>query len=114
MDKYHAELHSRQRRVRAGREARRAAGVYDALPTVPELFRHKDVFITGASGFLGRVLVEKLLRSCPDVGTLYLLLRPKKGVAPVDRVHAIVDVPVRRQGDRWSLERSPEPLQSGG
>lgn len=94
MDKYHAELHSRQRRVRAGREARRAAGVYDALPTVPELFRHKDVFITGASGFLGRVLVEKLLRSCPDVGTLYLLLRPKKGVAPVDRVHAIVDVPL--------------------
>ena len=46
---------------------------------IAEFYRDRCVFITGATGFLGKVLVEKLLRSCPDVKTLYLLIRPKKG-----------------------------------
>ena len=28
---------------------------------------------------MGKVLVEKLLRSCPDIATIYLLMRPKRG-----------------------------------
>lgn len=28
-------------------------------------FRKKSIFITGATGFLGKQLVEKLVRSCP-------------------------------------------------
>ncbi|XP_017781326.1 PREDICTED: putative fatty acyl-CoA reductase CG8306 isoform X2 [Nicrophorus vespilloides] len=39
----------------------------------------KNVFITGGSGFLGICLLEKLLRTIPDIGTIYLLLRPKRG-----------------------------------
>lgn len=46
---------------------------------VTEFYRDRNVFITGATGFLGKVLVEKLLRSCPDIKTLYLLIRPKSG-----------------------------------
>src|SRR6185295_16007855 len=34
------------------------------------------IFLTGSTGFVGRVLVEKLLWSVPDVGKLYLLIRP--------------------------------------
>ncbi len=34
------------------------------------------LFITGATGFLGKVLVEKLLWSVPGVGKLLLLVRP--------------------------------------
>ncbi|MEM7351510.1 MAG: SDR family oxidoreductase, partial [Acidobacteriota bacterium] len=34
------------------------------------------LFITGATGFLGKVLVEKLLWSVPGVGKLLLLIRP--------------------------------------
>lgn len=36
------------------------------------------VLITGATGFLGKALLEKLLRSCPRISTIYLLIRPKK------------------------------------
>lgn len=39
-----------------------------------------NVFITGGTGFLGKVVIEKLLRSCPDLNTIYCLMRPKKGL----------------------------------
>jgi fatty acyl-CoA reductase len=46
---------------------------------IPGFFKGRCIFITGATGFMGKVLVEKLLRSCPDVATIYLLMRPKRG-----------------------------------
>ncbi|XP_045467832.1 fatty acyl-CoA reductase wat-like isoform X2 [Harmonia axyridis] len=41
-------------------------------------YEETNVFITGGTGFLGKLLIEKLLRST-SVSTLYLLVRPKKG-----------------------------------
>ena len=35
----------------------------------------KHVLITGATGFLGKVVLENLLRSVPDIAGIYLLLR---------------------------------------
>lgn len=49
----------------------------------------KTIFITGGSGFLGKVLIEKLLRKSPDIEKIYLLLRPKKGTPPKQRVETI-------------------------
>lgn len=66
----------------------------EVLPRIPAVFAGKNVFITGASGFLGKVLVEKLLRSCPDVGNVYMLLRAKKGKSPEERLKAITNLPV--------------------
>lgn len=34
---------------------------------------------------MGKVLVEKLLRECPLINRMYLLVRKKKGVEPVQR-----------------------------
>ncbi|KAL3619868.1 hypothetical protein CASFOL_034780 [Castilleja foliolosa] len=39
-------------------------------------YEGKNIFITGATGLLGKVLVEKILRSTP-VGKLYLLIKAK-------------------------------------
>lgn len=51
----------------------------DALGTpIQEFFRGTNVFITGGTGFMGKVLTEKILRSCPHVAQIYLLVRPKK------------------------------------
>lgn len=47
---------------------------------IAKWFAGKVVFVTGATGFMGKVLVEKLLRDCPDIDTMYLLIRSKKGV----------------------------------
>lgn len=46
---------------------------------VQSWYKGKSIFITGATGFMGKVLVEKLLRSCPDIKNLYLLIRSKRG-----------------------------------
>lgn len=54
-------------------------------PSIPEWFAGKCILITGATGFMGKVLVEKLLRDCPDVAQLYLLIRKKKGIEPAQR-----------------------------
>lgn len=50
------------------------------LSDIPQWFAGKSIFVTGATGFMGKVLVEKLLRDCPDIEKMYLLIRTKKGV----------------------------------
>jgi fatty acyl-CoA reductase len=32
---------------------------------IADFFKQKTIFITGATGFIGKQLVEKLVRSCP-------------------------------------------------
>ncbi|KAG8343396.1 hypothetical protein TRVL_05777 [Trypanosoma vivax] len=40
-------------------------------------FSQKCVFVTGGSGFMGKVFLYKLLKECPDIGTIYVLMRGK-------------------------------------
>lgn len=61
-------------------------------PTIGEWFKNRHVLITGATGFMGKVLVSKLLVSCPDVEKIYLLVREKKGIDPETRLQSIVQV----------------------
>jgi len=42
---------------------------------VNEQLEGKNILITGCSGFLGKVLLEKIIRSIPNVANLYLLVR---------------------------------------
>ncbi|GJP50292.1 hypothetical protein CLOM_g9427 [Closterium sp. NIES-68] len=46
------------------------------LGIIPFL-KGKNILITGATGFLAKALVEKILREQPDVGQLYLLIQPR-------------------------------------
>lgn len=52
---------------------------------VSSWYANKNILITGSTGFMGKVLVEKLLRDCPDIKCLYLLIREKKGISIADR-----------------------------
>ncbi|CAK1546455.1 unnamed protein product [Leptosia nina] len=61
------------------------------VPSIKEYFKGKTIFITGGSGFMGNVLIEKLLFSCTDLERIYLLLREKKGVKPEDRLAAFYE-----------------------
>ncbi|XP_069479707.1 fatty acyl-CoA reductase 1 isoform X4 [Ambystoma mexicanum] len=54
--------------------------------SIPEFYEGKNVLITGATGFMGKVLLEKLLRSCPNVKAVYVLVRPKDEQKPPERV----------------------------
>lgn len=50
-----------------------------AYVSVSEFYRNRSIFMTGGTGFMGKVLVYKLLKSCPDIKCIYLLMRPKRG-----------------------------------
>ncbi|XP_045770373.1 putative fatty acyl-CoA reductase CG5065 [Maniola jurtina] len=58
---------------------------------VREFYAGKTIFITGATGFMGKVLVYKLLRSCPDLKTIYILVRKKKGQSPEARLETFIN-----------------------
>lgn len=57
------------------------------LNPIQKFYKGKTIFVTGAGGFMGKVLIEKLLYSCSDIKEIIILLRPKKGKSPVQRVN---------------------------
>ncbi|EZA46452.1 Putative fatty acyl-CoA reductase, partial [Ooceraea biroi] len=56
---------------------------------VMDFYNGKNVFVTGGTGFVGVCLIEKLLRCCPDVKNIYLLIRPKKGKEIAERLEEL-------------------------
>lgn len=70
---------------------------------VKDVFSGRSIFVTGASGFLGKVLVEKLLYSVPEIKNVYLLIRPLKGHSPSDRLNKLLEVRIP-YFDRIQLE----------
>ena len=64
--------------------------------SIPEFFANRSVFITGATGFVGKALIEKLLRSCPQIGRIYLLIRPSKDKDAQSRLRELLKTEVRR------------------
>ncbi len=48
------------------------------MNTISDFFDDRTILITGASGFLGQPMLEKILREIPQVRRIYLLLRPKR------------------------------------
>ncbi|XP_068085001.1 putative fatty acyl-CoA reductase CG5065 isoform X3 [Anabrus simplex] len=65
----------------------------DTLPatTIPEFYAGQDVFVTGATGFVGKIVVEKLLWSCPRIGNIYMLVRRRRGMKPQDRLREFTE-----------------------
>ncbi|KAI8475868.1 MAG: male sterility protein-domain-containing protein [Monoraphidium minutum] len=51
------------------------------------------VLLTGATGYIGSLVLEKLLRSTA-VGTVYVLLRPRRGAGAADRLAALLGGPL--------------------
>jgi fatty acyl-CoA reductase len=68
--------------------------VYIMAASIPEYYEGKNIFITGATGFLGKVLVEKLLRSCPRIHRIYCLVRPRRGKGAAERLKSMLEEPL--------------------
>lgn len=51
-----------------------------------EAYAGKKILLTGGTGFLGTALVEKILRSLPDLGKLYLVVRASRDKSAKDRL----------------------------
>lgn len=64
------------------------------LNSVQQFYAGKTIFITGGSGFMGKVLIERLLYNCSEVRELILLMRPKRGKSATQRVEDFSRLPV--------------------
>ena len=69
------------------------------MVSIPEYYEGKNIILTGATGFLGKVLLEKLLRSCPKVNSVYVLVRQQAGQTPQERVEEILSAKVNVEDD---------------
>ncbi|XP_029166891.1 putative fatty acyl-CoA reductase CG5065 [Nylanderia fulva] len=77
------------------------------FPSIPEWFLNKSVLITGGTGFMGKVLISKLLLSCPDIGDIFLLIRRKKGADSQARLNIIL----QQEPFKILREQFPERLK---
>jgi len=66
---------------------------------IQSYYKDKIIFITGASGYMGKVLLEKLLYSCLEIDKIYLLIRGKKGHSSDTRLNSIFHLPVRHRAN---------------
>lgn len=62
---------------------------------IKDFYADSTVFVTGGTGFLGKALLEKLLRTCDKVQTVYVLMREKKQQSCDDRFQKWLQDPVR-------------------
>ncbi|KAJ4971515.1 hypothetical protein NE237_004614 [Protea cynaroides] len=53
---------------------------------IVKFLRGKQLFITGATGFLAKVLIEKILRTMPDVGKIFLLIKARNKEDAMNRL----------------------------
>lgn len=61
---------------------------------IQEFYKGTTIFLDGATGFLGKLTLEKLLRTCTDIKKIYILLRPKKGKDINERFEQLFEGPV--------------------
>uniref|UniRef100_A0A914I2E4 Fatty acyl-CoA reductase n=1 Tax=Globodera rostochiensis TaxID=31243 RepID=A0A914I2E4_GLORO len=61
---------------------------------VSPLFEDSCLLITGATGFLGKVLLEKLLFSQPKIDKIFLLIRPLNKQTVKERLEALLESPL--------------------
>lgn len=78
------------------------ATIFESNTSIPAFFAGRDIFITGGTGFMGKVLIEKLLRSCPNLKRIFVLIRPKKQSTATARIEELKKLPVF---DRLRIEQ---------
>ena len=77
---------------------------------IGQFYQGRSVFVTGATGFMGKVLVRKLLHSCSAVEKIYILIRTKRNVLPHDRLKVLLDSPLFKEFKGSAILKKVEAL----
>nr|GEW89398.1 alcohol-forming fatty acyl-CoA reductase [Tanacetum cinerariifolium] len=60
------------------------------MESILEYLSNKTILVTGATGFLGKIFVEKILRVQPNIKKIYLLIRASSPDTALHRMHSEV------------------------
>ena len=66
----------------------------DSKLSISQYYEGRNIFVTGGTGFMGKILLEKLLRSCPGIDKIYVLTRSKRGESPQNRIKEMLKGPL--------------------
>ncbi|XP_075229450.1 putative fatty acyl-CoA reductase CG5065 isoform X2 [Lycorma delicatula] len=64
------------------------------MSEVAQFYVGRSILVTGAYGFMGKVLLEKLLYACPDIKNIYIMVRPKRGKSIELRLEEMLKIPL--------------------
>lgn len=62
--------------------------------TIVDFYKNSKILITGGTGFMGKVLIDKLLRVCSGLDQIFLIIRIKKGKDAQSRLKDLFEDPV--------------------
>ena len=68
----------------------RNGDVYITGNSIEAFYAKSVILLTGATGFLGKALLEKLLRSCPRLAAIFILIRSKRGQTVEQRYETLL------------------------
>ncbi|XP_065214317.1 fatty acyl-CoA reductase wat-like isoform X2 [Planococcus citri] len=60
---------------------------------IVNFFRDSTIFVTGGTGFIGKVMISKLILTC-DVSCIYLLVRKKSSKSSAERMRELFENPI--------------------
>ena len=67
-------------------EATASTATVEGTLKVKQFYANKSVLLTGCTGFLAKIILEKLLSACKDIDKIYVMVRQKRGMHPMQRV----------------------------
>ncbi|XP_071876920.1 putative fatty acyl-CoA reductase CG5065 [Bombus fervidus] len=62
--------------------------------TLEEFYAGSGILVTGVTGFLGKGLLEKLIRKFPRIAAIFILIRPKTDETIEQRFKKLIDDPI--------------------
>ncbi|XP_051165961.1 putative fatty acyl-CoA reductase CG5065 [Leptopilina boulardi] len=70
---------------------------YKTKTPIQNFYAGQSVLITGGTGLLGKLLIEKLLRCCPELTSIYVIIRQKGGQDIHTRIQRLLEEPIFEQ-----------------
>lgn len=62
---------------------------------IRQFLKDRCILITGVTGFVGTIVLEKLLRSCPEIRAIFVLIRKSRSKDVNQRIDELFNNPVR-------------------